>query len=169
MKLDVIINLKKVACGVCLQHLTRDEGAFIRVTQCGHLHHEKHFFDGNHIKKIGKATCEVLCPQPGCNQRIVRVNEKKVMEELSKKIEKLELHENGAVHAKGYKYVSYFAVAVTTAIVALVIHASFFALGIGLVVSVPIGYLLGKTIDTYLLPRAGVPRVARPAVVGAYT
>ena len=157
----------KVRCGACTQYLKEGEGAFIRVKGCKHMHHAACFYRPGYIEKVGKTMLRVLCPDKACKGQVVymkRMNEEAITEgdekgvekELHKKIERLEFSD-GASMAKGLKYVSYITIAMTVAIVAVVIHTSFIAIGVGLVVAVPIGYLVGKRIEAYLLPKAGSP------------
>lgn len=157
-------NIKKASCGACLQHLLEGQGAFIRVKSCGDLHHQNCFLnlDEDHIKKINKTTYKIFCPNEDCSKALGKVTiqknsqkteQQQILEGLKGKIEVIDLSANSVAGAKGLKYTTYFAVAMTVVAIALVLHTSFIAVGLGIVVAYPIAYLIGKKIDAYLLPK----------------
>lgn len=148
--------LAQINCGKCRQGFDGTD-ALVRVTQCGDVFHKACFFSGEHITKVNDIVTKVLCP--ACNRKIVGETRRSKAQDGNEKIQVLEFPKPPAPQppvtppatkeTRGLKYVTYFAVALLCITIAGVIYPSWIALGIGVAVTVPIAYLIGRKVEQY--------------------
>lgn len=172
------ISVDPIRCGTCGNPFQSSDKVMLRLKTCGHLYHTKCLFEGNHIKTTDKM-CRVVCPILECKKKIFNVKKENAQEEFGKHIQMVELFkeptpppkevvppnpeqpkkadppkeapvENSLAMAKGLKYVSYIATAITVSMIGLVIHTSLIGVGIGFLASIPVCYFIGKKIEVYL-------------------
>lgn len=151
--MSINVPMKKACCGVCNKAFESDiQAPFVRVKGCGDLYHKDCLFDENRAHVIVEGTAmRILCPS-GCQGELIRAEKNVAFSELAKKVESIDFSRAKAESGKGIRYASYLAVVFVVVAVALVIHTSLLSVGIGLIVSIPIAWLVGKGIKRALAP-----------------
>jgi hypothetical protein len=151
-------------CGFCHHPLEALQENIVKVASCGHNFHQGCFFNeqGIHIKTTKKFK-EIVCPEEGCRKKILKAD---TTDFSGKILEKIEIKQNPnksqpvsdkdlptrdkAKKGKDFtllKKTAYAIAAFCETLLALVISPTWLGLGVGLVLSVPCAWFVGKIID----------------------
>ena len=137
-------------CGFCQRPLRAISEKIVQVNACQHQFHSGCFFNQQSThNKITKKFQEILCPEKGCRQSILKAPKA----EFSKKIfEKITVKPNPKVVEREadksvLKKVAYAICVFCVTLIAVAISPTWFGLGAGLVASIPCAWLTGKFLD----------------------
>lgn len=137
-------------CGFCHHPFDALKEKLVKVTSCGHEFHQGCLLNenGSHIKTTKKFK-EIICPQEGCKEKVLKAEK---AEFNNKILEKIEIRNNPGLEAKRkdlalFKKTAYAIVAFCVTLIAVAIKPMWIGLALGLALSVPCAWLTGKLID----------------------
>lgn len=150
-------------CGFCHYPLEALKEKLVKVTSCGHEFHQGCFLNenGSHIKTTKKFK-EILCPQEGCREKILKTDKDSFSTKIFEKIEVRNLANPDKpvdqdkpvanIEKKGkdftlLKKTAYAIAAFCTTLIALAISPTWVGLAAGLALSFPCAWLVGRLID----------------------
>ena len=137
-------------CGFCHRPFDALKEKLVKVTSCGHEFHQGCFLNenGSHIKTTKKYK-EIICPQEGCKEKVLKAEK---AEFPNKIFEKIEIRNNPGLEAKRkdlalFKITAYAIVAFCVTVIAVAISPTWLGFALGLGLSVPGVWLTGKLLD----------------------
>jgi hypothetical protein len=140
-------------CGFCSRTFEAVQENIVKVKACGHEFHQECFFNqkGAHCK-TSKKFKEILCPEEGCKEKVLKETKENFDQKI---IEKIEIKKNPYSESKRkdialFKKTAFAIVVFCVTLIAVAISPTWWGFAAGLGLSVPCGWLTGKILEKNL-------------------